>query len=163
MGTSSAGSQHSPIGIRQYGRVPSKRSAVELIAAARAVLRPVIVRDRPFGDVGGAVVSESGRVYTGVSIDTGGWGLCAERSAIAAMVTAGEYRILQVVAVWQEWQGGDRALWVLPPCGICRDFMRQIDEDNMDAEVILGPSESKRLAELLPLSAWPASPIETPE
>lgn len=45
-------------------------------------------------------------------IDTGsGTGFCAEHSAIAAMVTAGEYRIAKIVAVWRDNEG---ALYALP-------------------------------------------------
>ena len=48
-------------------------------------------------------------------IDTGsGTGFCAEHAAVAAMVTAGEYLIDTIVAVWRDEEG---RLFVLPPCG----------------------------------------------
>ncbi len=50
------------------------------------------------------------------------------------MVTAGEYRIAKIVAVWRDNEG---ALYALPPCGRCREFMRQVDPANLDADVIL--------------------------
>lgn len=69
----------------------------ELIDSAQAVLNPRLVGDRLFGDVAATLVTDKGNRYSGVCIDTGsGTGLCAEHSAIAAMVTAGEYRIRRV-------------------------------------------------------------------
>jgi cytidine deaminase len=125
----------------------------ELIQAARAALNPHIVGDRLFGDVGAALVTAKGNRYSGVCIDTGsGTGFCAEHSAIAAMVTAGEYHIARIVAVWRDEQG---VLYVLPPCGRCREFIRQIDDANIDTEVILGRDRSARLRELLPFHEWP--------
>jgi cytidine deaminase len=126
----------------------------EMIAAAEKVLNPYTTKSgRLFGDVGAAVLSYNGNVYAGTCVDTPGWGLCAERSAMAAMITAGEYKIQSVVAVWRDERDGK--LYVLPPCGICRDFMRNVDEDNLEAEVILGRHHTAKLKELLPLYEWP--------
>lgn len=130
-------------------------SNAELIARASSVLRPVRVKDRLFGDVGAAVLSEAGDVFTGVAVDTAGWGLCAERSALAAMITAGQYRIAKVVAVWKDETTGK--LHLLPPCGICREFMRSIDKANLAAQVVTGRHRSVPLSELLPLHEWPAA------
>ncbi|MDQ3543505.1 MAG: cytidine deaminase, partial [Actinomycetota bacterium] len=102
----------------------SKASNDELIAAAAAVLNPRPVGDRLFGDVAAALVTDVGTQFVGVCIDTGsGTGFCAEHAAIAAMVTAGEYRIARIVAVWRDEHD---ALYVLPPCGRCREFIRQV-------------------------------------
>ena len=125
----------------------------ELIALAEAVLNPHRVGDRLFGDVASMLVTDSGALHAGVCIDTGsGTGFCAEHSAIAAMVTSGEYRIDKIVAVWRDDEG---RLYVLPPCGRCREFIRQVDWANIDTEVILGRSRSALLRELLPASEWP--------
>ncbi len=126
----------------------------ELIAAAQGVLRPHRVQGRLFGDVAASLMTDRGNLYSGVSIDTGsGTGFCAEHSAIAAMVTAGEYRISRIVAVWRD---DDERLAVLPPCGRCREFMRQVDPENLNAQVVLGMDESMTLAQLLPVHDWPA-------
>ena len=125
----------------------------ELIANADAVLNPHHVKDRLFGDVGSALVTAAGSVYRGVCIDTGsGTGFCAEYAAIAAMVTAGEYEIARIVAVWRDDEG---LLYVLPPCGQCREFIRQIDPANLDADVVLGRQTSVKLRDMLPFTAWP--------
>ena len=125
----------------------------ELITAAQSVVNPHAVGDRLFGDVGAALVTDRGNRYLGVCIDTGsGTGFCAEHSAIAAMVTAGEYRIRTIVAVWRDQAG---RLYVLPPCGRCREFIRQVDPGNLDTQVILGETGSRTLGELLPAHDWP--------
>lgn len=126
----------------------------ELILRAAELLRPHRVDDRLFGDVASVLLTRSGREFGGVCIDTGsGTGFCAEHAAVAAMVTAGEYAIARVVAVWRSEQG---ELHVLPPCGRCREFLRQIDPANIDAEVVLAADHAAPLRELLPHWEWPA-------
>jgi cytidine deaminase len=86
-----------------------------LIERATAALNPRRVGDRLFGDVACALVTDAGSWYVGVCIDTAsGTGFCAEHAAIAAMVTAGGYRIDRIVAVWRDDSG---VLFSLPPCG----------------------------------------------
>ena len=100
-----------------------------------------------------------GKIYRGVCIDTGsGMGFCAEHAAVAAMVTARESSIAKVVAVWLDKDG---TLFVLPPCGRCREFMSQIDESNLDTAVVLGRDQVAPLRELLPFHEWP-EPYSSP-
>lgn len=123
----------------------------ELICRAKSVVHHRQIGDRMAGDVGCALLTEQGHLFLGVCIDTGsGTGFCAEHSAIAAMVTAGETRIHKIVAVWM--QGQDT--YILSPCGRCREFIRQIDEANLDTEVILDVDRVMRLRELLPFHDW---------
>ena len=75
------------------------------------------------------------------------------------MVTAGEYQIAKIVAVWRDEQG---RLVVLPPCGRCRELMRQVDDANLDTEVILGDDRRQRLRDLLPEHDSP-QPLDTPK
>ena len=126
----------------------------DLIKAAQALLNPHVVGRRLFGHVAAVLVTDSGARHGGVCIDTGsGTGFCAEHAAVAAMVTAREYRIRRIVAVWR---GDDGRLYVLAPCGRCREFMRQIDPQNLDAMVVLDRSRAVALRELLPETDWPA-------
>ncbi len=132
----------------------------ELIDSAAAVLRPHRVGDRLFGDVAATLVTAGGHRYSGVCIDTGGGtGFCAEHAAIAAMVTAGEYCITAIVAVWRDEH---QRLYVLPPCGRCREFLRQIDPANLDTTVVLGKARSAPLRDLLPAHEWPQPELENP-
>jgi len=125
----------------------------DLIASAQAVLNPRLVAGRLFGDVGSTLVTTGGNRYSGVCIDTGsGTGFCAEHSAIAAMVTAGEYQIAKIVAVWRSEDG---VLYVIPPCGRCRELIRAVDPGNLGTEVVLGRRRSAPLRQLLPLTEWP--------
>ena len=125
----------------------------DLIERAAAVVRAQVVNGRRFGDVGAALLTTGGNVYVGVCIDThSGTGFCAEHSAIAAMVTAGELEIAKIVAVWKDEHG---KVIVLPPCGRCREFIRQRSAANLDTQVILGDGDVMRLRELLPRHEWP--------
>ena len=140
-------------------RVPSRFTVVdsssnrELINTAQGVLNPHTVGGRLFGNVASVLITATGNRFSGVCIDTGsGTGFCAEHSAIAAMVTAGEYQITKIVAVWRD---DDGLLYVLSPCGRCREFIRQIDPTNLDAEVVLGNDRSALVRELLPAHDWP--------
>jgi cytidine deaminase len=119
---------------------------LEMIEQAKTVLRPrKLSNDNSAGDVACALLSSAGNLYFGVCIDVGsGIGFCAEHSAIAAMITAGESSISKIVAVW-----GNGV--VLPPCGRCREFMYQIDSTNLsNTSVVLNGSHSVKLSELLP-------------
>jgi cytidine deaminase len=123
----------------------------ELIKRAKSVINPYKVGDHHIGDVGCALVTDKDHVYLGVSIDvSSSIGFCAEHSAIAAMITAGEYRIKKIVAVWQD----EKDTYILSPCGRCREFIFQIDEGNLEAEVILEREKVVKLRELLPYSSW---------
>lgn len=124
----------------------------DLIKVAMAAINPKTVDGRLFGDVGCALETEAGNVYRGVCIDTAsGTGFCAEHSAIAAMITAGEYRIKRIVAVWLD---ENEQAHILSPCGRCRELIRQVDPENVNTEVILDADKTVALSDLLPLHDW---------
>lgn len=82
------------------------------------------------GGVAAAVQTAAGNIYTGVCIDTAcSLGMCAERNAIANMITNGESRIRRLVCV----MGGGR---VGMPCGACREMMMQLDGHSPDIEIL---------------------------
>ena len=117
----------------------------ELYQQAKSVLNPRrLSESAEAGGVGAAILAESGRGYTGVCIDTGSsMGFCAEHAAAAAMITAGESRVSKMVAVG--WDGH-----IMPPCGRCREFISQLHDDNLEAEVMVGEGMIVALRELLP-------------
>ncbi|MCL1796488.1 MAG: cytidine deaminase [Clostridia bacterium] len=95
------------------------------------------------GSVAAALLTEKGNVYLGVCIDvTSGMGFCAEHAAIAAMVTAGENSIEKIVAVGT---GG-----IMPPCGRCREFIRQIHDGNICTQVMVADDIVCTIGDLLP-------------
>lgn len=76
------------------------------------------------GCVAAAVLSDSGKIYTGVCVDTASTlGICAERNAIFNMITNGESRITRVIAVMPDGNSG-------APCGACRELMVQLMPDD---------------------------------
>ena len=128
--------------------------AKQLIEKATSVIRARKKADYTIGDVGCALVTDKGNVYLGVCIDTiSSMGFCAEHNAIGSMVTAGESHISKIVAVSKSPRREDGA-YVLAPCGRCREFMYQIDNNNLDTEVILAEGKSVSLKELPPYHNW---------
>lgn len=98
------------------------------------------------GTVAAAILTDKGNVYTGVCIDTpAGMGFCAEHSAAAAMITAGESRIVKLVATGVSDKGKPCA-----PCGRCREFINCIDDENYKCEVLLEDGTITTIGELLP-------------
>ena len=103
--------------------------------------------------VGAAVRSESGRVYAGCNVENAAYpqGWCAETSAIAAMVSAGEYRITAVLTI----AGG--AL-VGTCCGGCRQKIREFAAPDTSIHMVDDTGRllvSTTLANLLPMSFGP--------
>ena len=105
----------------------------------------------PFVDAGGvaaAVLSKKGNIYVGVCIDTAcSMGMCAERNAIANMITNGEHEIDKVVAIMPDGSVGE-------PCGVCREFMMQLGPDSGNIQILLDRDTYRTvtLGELMP--AW---------
>ena len=105
----------------------------------------------PFIDAGGvaaAILTKSGNIYVGVCIDTASTlGMCAERNAIANMITNGESKIDKVLAVMRDGKVGS-------PCGACREYMMQLDKNSGETEVLLDLETEKtvRLKELIPFT-----------
>lgn len=99
------------------------------------------------GEVAAVVESETGRIYTGVCVDTAcTLGICAERNAIFNMLTNGEHRIRRVLAVIPDGKSGT-------PCGACRELMVQLmPQDYGEIEVMLDVESMKiaHLSELTP-------------
>ena len=93
----------------------------EMYEAARSVRNGRAISDYvEAGGVAAAILSESGRIYTGVCVDTAcTLGICAERNAIFHMLTQGEHRISRVLAVMSSGKTG-------APCGACRELMTQL-------------------------------------
>lgn len=93
----------------------------DMYDAAKAVLKEKVISDFvTAGGVSAAVLSKSGKIYTGVCIDTASTlGICAERNAIFNMITNGEYEIDRVLCIPpMEGKGA--------PCGACRELMVQL-------------------------------------
>ncbi len=120
----------------------------EMYAAAKAVLAPRQISEYvTAGEVSAAVLSKSGKIYTGVCIDTcSTLGICAERNAIFNMITNGENEIDKVLCISpREGKGA--------PCGACRELMVQLMPTSYkDIEIMLDYRNGKviTLGEITP-------------
>ena len=119
-----------------------------MFEAANAVINERKISDYvSAGEVGAAVLSKSGKLYTGVCVDTcSTLGICAERNAIFNMITNGEQKIARVLAVMPNGKTG-------APCGACRELMVQLMPDSyQDIEIMLDYENNRvvTLGELTP-------------
>lgn len=97
-----------------------------------------------YGSVGCALLTKDGNIYTGVSTEIEcSLGVCSERSAIAEMVKHNESEIVKIVAYAAKGI-------VYPPCGVCREMIRMVNEKNLEAEVMVGEDKVVKLKDLLP-------------
>jgi len=121
----------------------------ELIATAiRFVGAYSPSRDCSAGGVAAALVTTAGNVYTGICVDTAcSMGFCAEHAAVAEMLKARESEIRTIVAV----TGPEE---IITPCGRCRELLWQVNPQNRDTRVIVGPDTVMSLADLLPQPRW---------
>jgi cytidine deaminase len=123
----------------------------DLLEAARAVQANAHVPYSHFR-VGAAFRGASGRIYVGCNVENASYpeGICAESAAMGAMVTAGEYEIVEVLTI----ADGDL---VTTPCGGCRQRIKEFAR----ADVLVhaaGPEGVRRtftVADLLPASFTP--------
>lgn len=115
----------------------------ELYEAARSKLAPKQISDYiSGGEVAAAVLSSSGKIYTGVCIDTcSTLGICAERNAMFNMITNGEYEITKVLAILPDGKTG-------APCGACREFMVQLMPGKYKDIEIMADYETGRVVKL---------------
>lgn len=126
-----------------------------LLAAARSARLKAYA---PYSSykVGAAVLDEQGRIHAGCNVENASYpeGVCAEASALAAMVLAGSTQVRAVLVVGS---GGDGAGAWITPCGGCRQKLREFGAPDMPIlsanETTLGPRYT--LAQLLPESFGP--------
>ncbi len=98
------------------------------------------------GQVGAALITKSGNIYTGVCIDTASTlGICAERNAIHTMITDGESKIDRIVCIDSKGNAG-------APCGACRELIMQLDKDSKNIKFLMNANtyEYVTMKELVP-------------
>ena len=106
--------------------------------------------------VGAAVLDDQGRIHAGCNVENAAYpeGLCAEASALAAMVLAGSTRVLAVLVVGN---GGKHSSAWTTPCGGCRQKLREFGASDLPIlsanDTALGPRYT--LSSLLPESFGP--------
>jgi cytidine deaminase len=124
----------------------------DLVAAATAAIRERYRDD--WQEVGAALRTRSGEVFTGVNLDAylGRMAVCAEAVALGrAFVELGDAGIDTIVAVRHPSPGEeDQSVAVVSPCGACRELIFDYDRK---ARVIVPNGKSAAvvaIADLLP-------------
>src|SRR6266513_3056749 len=98
--------------------------------------------------VGAALLTKSGKIFTGCNVENVSLGLtiCAERNAVAAAIAAGE-KELAAIAIVTDFPEP------VFPCGACRQVLAEFNPElEVVAATTQGRSETVSLAELLPRS-----------
>ena len=115
----------------------------EMLEAAKAVLNERRLSEYvTCGEVAAAILSKSGKIYTGICIDTcSTLGICAERNAVFNMITNGEQEIDKVICVMSDGANG-------APCGACRELMVQLMPETYNDIEIMVDYQAKRIVKL---------------
>jgi len=117
----------------------------DLIGAAAAARMSAYAPYSKF-TVGAAVLTSSGKIFTGCNVENISLGLtiCAERSAIAAAVTARAKDLITIAVVTESQKPA-------VPCGSCRQVMAEFNPAmKIVAATTNGESQEFELSELLP-------------
>ena len=122
----------------------TKTQRTRLVRAARAATENAYAPYSQF-KVGAAVLTASGRIFSGCNIENSSYGLtvCAERVAIFKAVLGGERKV-EAVLVY----AGTASL--TPPCGACLQVISEFAEN---PEIVLSNERTTKtyhLKELLP-------------
>ena len=103
--------------------------------------------------VGAALLTKSGKIYTGCNIENAAYGPsnCAERTAIFKAVSEGE-KDFEAIAVVGGSEGKIEDF--CPPCGVCRQVMAEFCDKDFKIILSNGKKEVKTftLSDLLPES-----------
>ena len=100
--------------------------------------------------VGAALLCSDGTVYTGCNIENASYTptVCAERTAFFKAVSDGK-RDFAAIAICGGKDG--KITGFFPPCGVCRQVMREFCKDDFQVHMIgSGEIKTRTLAELLP-------------
>lgn len=130
---------------------------LELIALAKEARTHAYVPYSGYA-VGAALLTKEGKVYQGCNIENAAFGPtnCAERTAFFTAVYEGE-RNFEAIAV-VGGKANEALSGFFPPCGVCRQVMREFCKD--DFKVIMGGKNDEfkvmNLSEILPESFSPS-------
>ena len=100
--------------------------------------------------VGAALLCDDGTVYTGCNIENASYTptVCAERTAFFKAVSDGK-RAFSAIAICGGKEG--KITGFFPPCGVCRQVMREFCRDDFTVYLIGdGEVKTRTLAQLLP-------------
>lgn len=110
----------------------------------------------PYSDyrVGAALLTETGKVYTGCNIENSAFSptCCAERTAVFKAVSDGE-RAFSKIAI-AGGKRGERLNETISPCGVCRQVLAEFCRPDFEILLVISEDDYKAttLGELLPLA-----------
>ena len=98
--------------------------------------------------VGAALITGSGKIYTGANIENAAYSpsVCAERVAIFNAIHSGETELIAIAVAGGARGENERKEFT--PCGVCRQVMAEFAD--RDFKIILGENDIFTLGELLP-------------
>ncbi len=106
--------------------------------------------------VGAALLSTSGRVFTGCNIENAAFSptICAERTAVAKAVSEGERAFAMLAVVGGK---GEIIAQSTPPCGVCRQVLAEFCSPDFPILLVQSETDFVRctLEELLPQAFGP--------
>lgn len=128
--------------------MPTRAAKDSLFAAAKAAMTKAHAPYSKF-KVGASVLADNGRIYGGCNVENASFpeGVCAETSAISAMLMDGGKKIREVAVIGD---GGG----LVTPCGGCRQRLREFGTPETMIH-LCGPKGRRKtftLGELLPQS-----------
>ncbi len=107
--------------------------------------------------VGAAVRTSDGKIFNGCNIENAAYSpcICAERTALFKAVSEGHRSFASIAVCGGK---GGRIKGVFPPCGVCRQVLREFCSTDMPVLLIKSKTTFERttLGELLPMSFSPA-------
>ncbi len=132
--------------------MPATEQTERLLIAARRAREQAYAPYVPVR-VGAALLCASGRIFTGANVQNAALsaGICAERVALFAAISAGEREFAALAVV------SDRQL---TPCGVCRQALAEFAPDLSLVLAWDGGQETTTLARLLPRPFHLAEPDE---
>ena len=106
--------------------------------------------------VGAALLTKSGKIYTGCNIENASYTPtnCAERTAVFKAVSEGEKEFVAIAVIGAP--EGEKGKFCAP-CGVCRQVLREFC--SLDFRILLGTTEEVQaytLNDLLPASFAPS-------
>lgn len=105
--------------------------------------------------VGAALLCEDGTVYTGCNIENSAFSPtnCAERTAIFKAVSEGNLNFIKIAVVGGKSED-EFPRKICPPCGVCRQVMKEFCSSDFEIVMAMSDNEYKimKLSDLLPES-----------
>jgi len=126
-------------------------TAEKLVELAKEAMQHAYVPYSGFM-VGAALLCKDGTVYQGCNIENASYSPtnCAERTAFFKAVYDGK-REFEAIAVCGGKDGNITGAF--PPCGVCRQVMREFCDDDFKIHMVNAEGfETRTLAEILPFS-----------